>query len=69
MSVRLGIIGAGAIGNMHAEMASKIGTEIVTVYDVRSERAERLAGLHAGTAVAASPEDLLDRRDVDAVRG
>ena len=55
MSVRLGILGAGAIGNMHADMASKVGTEIVGIYDVRAERAERLAASHAGVSVAASP--------------
>ncbi len=67
MGLRLGIIGSGSIGTMHAEMATAVGTQVVAVCDKRPERAKKLAAKIDGAVAAASADELLARRDVDAV--
>ncbi|HZG57539.1 Gfo/Idh/MocA family oxidoreductase [Paenibacillus sp.] len=67
--IRLGIIGAGNIGNVHMQEFSKLGDlcEITAVTDAYLPLAEARAKEHGIAAVAASPEELIARTDVDAV--
>jgi len=67
MSLRLGVIGAGGIGTLHAETASRVGLEIVGVCDADITRATRLAGRFNGAAPTDSPAALLGNKDIDAV--
>ncbi len=67
MSFGIGIIGAGAIGNVHAEAIERVGLNITGTWDVKPEAARKLAEKHEGTAVCASIEELLARTDVEAV--
>ena len=68
MTLRIGILGCGRIGRMHAELiALRVpGLALSRVYDVRAESAvETAAALDC--QVAASPEELIAADDVDAI--
>ena len=61
--IRVGIMGAGYIAGVHASvLARDERCQLVAVYDVVPECAERLAGSHNATAVATTLE-LLERSD------
>jgi myo-inositol 2-dehydrogenase/D-chiro-inositol 1-dehydrogenase len=66
--VRIGVIGAGRIGRMHAELiAGRVpGTALAGVHDVRPDAAAELAALLAVPS-AASVDELLEDPAVDAV--
>jgi myo-inositol 2-dehydrogenase/D-chiro-inositol 1-dehydrogenase len=61
--VKIGIIGAGYIGGVHAGvLARDERVSVASVYDVVDERAQRLAR-SSGAAVARSAEELIERSD------
>ena len=63
--IRVGIVGAGYIGGVHAGLLARDERVVLTaVHDVVEGRARRLAA-PAGARVAASAEELID--EVDAV--
>jgi myo-inositol 2-dehydrogenase / D-chiro-inositol 1-dehydrogenase len=63
--LKIGIIGAGYIGGVHAGLLARDDRASVTaVYDIAAERAVRLAG-SVGATVSDSAEQLIDK--VDAV--
>ena len=66
--VRVGVLGVGRIGRMHAELIQRRadGASLVAVYDVFSESAQSVAA-EFGARVAASPDELINATDVDAV--
>ena len=66
--VRIGVMGCGRIGRMHAELIAKQvpDAEVAAVYDVVADAAAALAG-ELGTRHAADPEEVLKADDVDAV--
>ena len=66
--VRIGLLGCGRIGRMHAELLARQvpGAGLAAVYDVAEGAAEALAG-EFGTRRAASAEDLICSADSDAV--
>jgi predicted dehydrogenase len=64
--IGLGIIGAGAIGTVHAETAVRNGLRVVGVWDVHPEKAKTLAAARGGAAVG-SIDELLDLPEVEAV--
>jgi myo-inositol 2-dehydrogenase / D-chiro-inositol 1-dehydrogenase len=66
--LRLGILGAGRIGSMHADLlANRVATASVTgVFDVAQTQAEQVAAA-IGTRRFASVAELINRHDVDAV--
>lgn len=66
MSFRIGIIGCGAIGNVHAKSATAAGLEVAGAWDVQPERAKELASLYKGCAAHESLDELL-ATDVEAV--
>jgi myo-inositol 2-dehydrogenase / D-chiro-inositol 1-dehydrogenase len=64
--IRFGVIGAGRIGKVHAAtVAANPKAKLVYVADAMPAAAEALASLHG--AKAASVEDILTSKDVDAV--
>lgn len=67
--VRIGIIGAGNIGGVHASEFSKLSEfcEITAITDAFLPLAEAKAQQYGIANVAASPEALIQRADVDAV--
>jgi len=67
--IRVGLIGAGRIGRVHAEnLAYRIPeAELVAVSDIFVEAAERLAAELLVPAVHQDPERILDDRTIDAV--
>ncbi|HTG70685.1 MAG TPA: Gfo/Idh/MocA family oxidoreductase [Candidatus Udaeobacter sp.] len=67
--IRIGIIGAGNIGNVHAREFSKLGDEcvITAIADAYLPLAEERAKQYGIASVAGSPEELIQRSDVDAV--
>lgn len=67
MSFKLGIIGAGAIGNVHAETATRAGVPIVGVWDINPAKGQAFGARHSGARVCASVKELLAMREVDAV--
>ena len=58
--IKIGIIGAGYIGGVHAHVLARDGrARISSVYDVVEERAHGLA-LSSGAAVSQSVEELIE---------
>jgi predicted dehydrogenase len=67
-TVRLGVIGCGVIGRIHAEKAKQIPfISLVAIADLREEVARELAQKLGVPKVYTRAEDLLADRDVDAV--
>lgn len=66
MSIGLGFVGCGVIGNVHAMAAKRAGSRIVAAFDADGARAETLVQSHGGSA-AHSLEDLLNSKEVEAV--
>ena len=66
--LRIGVLGVGRIGKMHAELIERQtpGATVSAVYDVYTEGAEAVAA-DVGARVASSPDDLIGADDVDAV--
>jgi len=67
-TVRIGVIGVGRIGSMHAELLSQRvpGASVTAIYDAFPETASAVAGA-LGLTAAASVQELLASPDVDAV--
>ena len=66
--VRIGLLGCGRIGSMHAELIARRvpGAALAAVYDVYGEAAASMAGTF-GARCAASAAELIEADDVDAV--
>ncbi len=64
--MRLGILGAGSIGEKHAEAAASVGIEIGRVVDTNQDRAAAVAEPYAASA-ATEPQALWDDDSVEAV--
>ena len=66
--VRIGVLGTGRIGAMHAELIERQtpGATVTAVFDVYAEGAERV-GADVGARVAGSAAELIESDDVDAV--
>ena len=61
--VRVGIIGAGYIGNVHAGILARDDrVQLTAIYDVDHERAAKLARAH-DAHVAATPAEVIERCD------
>jgi myo-inositol 2-dehydrogenase/D-chiro-inositol 1-dehydrogenase len=70
MSVRVGVIGTGMIGQTHIQRITEVvpGGQVIAVTDVDVSRAEQVAlGLPNMAAVHKTGQDLIADRDVDAV--
>ncbi|QHW30502.1 Gfo/Idh/MocA family oxidoreductase [Paenibacillus rhizovicinus] len=69
MAIRIGIIGAGNIGSVHAKHFSQLGDlcEITAITDVYLPMAEQRAAEYGIPAVLESPEALIQSPNVDAV--
>ncbi|REE93122.1 putative dehydrogenase [Paenibacillus taihuensis] len=69
MSVRIGIIGAGNIGSVHAAQFSQLGElcELTAITDVYLPLAEQRAAEYGIKEVLPSPEALIRSENVDAV--
>ncbi|MCC3374850.1 Gfo/Idh/MocA family protein [Cohnella sp. REN36] len=67
--IRIGLIGAGNIGNVHLQEFGKLAgeCEIVAITDAYLPLAEQRAQQYGIETVSPSPEALIARRDVDAV--
>jgi len=67
--VRIGMIGAGNIGNVHATEFGKLKDlcEITAITDAYLPLAQQRAAQHGIARVAATPEELIRGEDVDAV--
>lgn len=66
MAFALGIIGCGAIGNVHAQTARRAGIRVAGAWDIHAQRASDLCSAHGGKA-AGSISELLAMKEVDAV--
>jgi len=66
--VRIGVLGVGRIGRMHAELIERRteGATLSAVYDVFADGAQQV-GNDFDARVASSPTDLIEATDVDAV--
>jgi myo-inositol 2-dehydrogenase/D-chiro-inositol 1-dehydrogenase len=66
--VRIGVVGVGRIGRMHAELLARQvpGAELAMVHDAFAATADAV-GAELGVPAAASAEELLGSPDVDAV--
>ena len=70
MTVRIGIIGTGMIGEDHARRLTDVvsGAEVTAVTDVDADRAKAVADRFGGTAMVHSTgHDVIADDDVDAV--
>ena len=68
-TIRVGVIGTGRIGSLHAEhLATRIPeAEIVAVSDIRREAAERCARAWDIPEVYEAPDPVMDHEGIDAV--
>ncbi|WP_433184389.1 Gfo/Idh/MocA family protein [Actinoallomurus sp. CA-150999] len=68
MTLRVGVIGAGMIGQEHTRRLTTVvtGAEVVAITDLTADRAERLAA-ETGARAYASGAELIAGPDVDAV--
>lgn len=68
-NLRIGVLGAGRIGTVHAEnLAFRVaGAEVVAVADVNREAAEACARRVKAAKATVSPEEVLADKSVDAV--
>jgi len=68
MTLRMGVLGVGRIGQMHAELLAHrvAGVEVRAVFDVATEAAGRVAS-DVGADVSPSLAALVERDDIDAV--
>lgn len=66
MTIRIGIIGAGGIGTLHAETATNCGATLLAVCDADPARALKLATRFHAKATSDRAE-LLAMREIDAV--
>jgi len=66
--LRIGVLGCGRIGSMHAELIADRadGLAIGAVYDVFADAARAIAG-RCRARVATSPESLIEGDDIDAI--
>ena len=63
--IKVGLIGCGFMGAMHANCYKNIdGVKLVAVADIRREKAEELA---CGAEIYADGKDLIERADVDVI--
>ncbi len=67
MTIRLGIIGAGSIGKVHAKAANEAGTTVARIADVDLPKAKELADKYEGCIASDDPKELLFDEDIDAV--
>lgn len=67
MSIRIGIVGAGAIGRVHAQAAKRVGNQIVCVADTNEAAAQALAQAEGISQTTDSPAKLFANKDVQAV--
>jgi len=65
--MRLGIIGAGAIGEIHAKAADEAGTTVARVADVDLEKAKTLAKLYEGCQATSQAKEVFADESIDAV--
>jgi predicted dehydrogenase len=67
MSFKLGIIGAGAIGGVHAGAAKANGIEVVSVTDVNEEAAKNFAKREGLSHYTSKLGEMLANKDITAV--
>ena len=68
MRLRVGVIGAGSIANMHLKSyVANPDVEIVGIYDINHERARQQAERYGAHTWFATLDELLARPDIDAV--
>lgn len=68
--IRVGLLGAGFMGGMHAacyRALEPLGVKVTAVADAREDRAKKLAMELGGAAVYASAMELIEKEDVDLV--
>jgi len=64
---RIGIVGTGSIGRVHARHAARVGLPVVAAWDPKETAVEAFRAEQPGTALEPSLERLLARADVDGV--
>jgi predicted dehydrogenase len=64
---RIGIVGTGSIGRVHARHATRAGLPVVAAWDPKSAAVEAFRSEQPGVAIEPSLERLLARPDVDGV--
>ncbi|MGI9429361.1 MAG: Gfo/Idh/MocA family protein [Bythopirellula sp.] len=67
MSIRLGIIGAGTIGEVHAQAATEAGQTVSRIADVDLSRAQDLAAEYPGCAATDQAGEVFADAAIDAV--
>ncbi len=68
-TIRVGLIGAGRIGQVHAEhLAYRVpGAELIAIADINLEAAQKLGTRYRLSTVTNVPGELLERSDIDAI--
>lgn len=68
MSIKIGLVGAGKIANVHSVSLGYVeGVEVAAVCDINKEKAERFAKEHNIPSAYGSIEEMLEKESLDAV--
>ena len=67
MSIRLGIIGAGTIGEVHAKAAKEAGQKVARIADLDLDKATQLADKYEGSLPTAEVKEVFADDSIDAV--
>jgi len=67
MGIRIGIVGAGAIGNVHIGAAKEAGIPIAAVADIDEKLAKETAQKNGIPRALSSADELFASKDIDAV--
>ena len=66
--LKVGLIGCGFMGGMHAACYKEIeGAQLVAVADVRAEKADEMAKKYGVTEVFSTGKELIEKADVDII--
>lgn len=67
MGIKLGIVGAGTIGQVHAQTAKRLGVPVVCIADLNEAAAKKLAAAEGIPNTTGNPAQLFANKEIDAV--
>ncbi len=67
MTVKIGIVGAGAIGSVHAKTCKRMGVPVLGIADLSAKAGQALANAEGIPQVTTNPAEMFANPEIDAV--